>query len=245
VIVPSLMLVPGPQIINGLFDLIDNYLPMSLARLGLAAAILLASALGIVLGIELVLPGPLSAESAVRVDHLNVFSDMLLAGIATCGFAVIYNAGWAQVGMAVVGGMAGHGLRFLAMDFGCWPEAATLLGGFAVGVVTGWIARSNRTPVALIAFAGAVTMMPGLQIYGALQGGLQLARLKSAADLTSLGETLGDASQAFLVVAALVVGLVVGARLVFALVGERDFPGTLSKPPHNSEQTTGAFPSIH
>jgi uncharacterized membrane protein YjjB (DUF3815 family) len=164
--------------------------------------------------------------------------------MATCGFAVIYNAGWAQIAMAVVGGMAGHGLRFVALDFGCWPEAAALLGGFAVGGVTGWITRSYRTPVALIAFAGAVTMMPGLQIYGALRGGLQLARLKGATDLTSLGETLGDASQAFLVVTALVVGLVVGARLVLALAGKREFPGTLSKSLHNSEQTTDAIPSI-
>ena len=43
-IVPSLMLVPGPHLINGLMDLVDNYLPMSLARLGLAAGILFASA---------------------------------------------------------------------------------------------------------------------------------------------------------------------------------------------------------
>jgi uncharacterized membrane protein YjjP (DUF1212 family) len=56
-IVPALMLVPGPHLINGILDLIDNHLPMSLARLGLAAGILLASALGIVLGVELTLPG--------------------------------------------------------------------------------------------------------------------------------------------------------------------------------------------
>jgi uncharacterized membrane protein YjjP (DUF1212 family) len=237
-IVPSLMLVPGPHIINGLFDLIDNYIPMSLARLGLSAAILLSSALGIVLGIELVLPSPLSAESAVPTDHLNVFSDMLLAGVATCGFAVFYNAGWMQIAMAVVGGMAGHGVRFLALEAGWWPEAATLLGGIAVGAVSGWIARSNRTPVALIAFAGAVTMMPGLQIYRALQGALQLARLKGATDLPSLAETLGDASQAFLVVGALVVGLVLGARSVLALAGARDFPRAFAKSPGKTEQTT-------
>src|SRR6476620_10615417 len=37
-IVPSLMLVPGPHLINGLLDLIDNYVPMSMARLGLATS---------------------------------------------------------------------------------------------------------------------------------------------------------------------------------------------------------------
>ena len=223
-IVPSLMLVPGPHLINGLLGLIDNYLPMSIARLGLAAAILLASALGIVLGIELTLSGPLGADQGVTSEHLNVFSDMLLAGIVTCGFAVFYNTPWAQVAMAALGGMAGHGLRFLAVEAGWTLEAATLLGGFAVGVVSAWIAQSNRTPIAVIAFAGAVTMMPGLQMYRALSGALQLARLKNETDLQTIAGTLGDASQACLVVGALALGFIVGAWVVRTLINERDFP---------------------
>jgi uncharacterized membrane protein YjjP (DUF1212 family) len=237
-IVPSLMLVPGPHLINGLLDLIDNYLPMSIARLGLATGILLASALGIVLGLELTMPGPLLAEPAVQDDHLNVFSDMLLAGIVTCGFAVFYNTAWAQVGMAAVGGMAGHGLRFLALEAGWRLEAATLLGGLAVGVVSAWIVRSNKTPVAVIAFAGAVTMMPGLQIYRALGGALQLARLMNATDLQTIAGTLGNALHACLVVGALALGLLVGTRAVPALAGERDSPPSSSTGSHPDEASS-------
>ena len=40
---PALMVVPGPHLINGLLDLIDNHVPMALARFGLAAGVLLAS----------------------------------------------------------------------------------------------------------------------------------------------------------------------------------------------------------
>src|SRR5262249_32856206 len=149
----------------GFMDLIDNYLPMSIARLWLATGILLASALGIVVGIELILSEPLAADQRVTSDHLNVLSDMLLAGIATCGFSVYYNTPWAQVAMAALGGMLGHGLRFLALQVGGTLEAATFLGGLAVGLVSTWIARSANIPVAVIAFAGAVTMMPGVQIY--------------------------------------------------------------------------------
>jgi uncharacterized membrane protein YjjP (DUF1212 family) len=221
-IVPALMLVPGPHLINGILDLIDNYLPMSLARLGLAAGILLASTLGIVLGIELTLPGPLPTDQSANVDHLNLFSDMVLAGIVTCGFAVFYNTAWRQVGMAVVGGMAGHGLRFLALEGGCRLEVATFVGGLAVGVVAGWMARSGKTPVAVLAFAGAVTMMPGLHIYRALGGALQLARLATEASPAAMAGTLGNASQACLVVSGLALGLVFGARAVLALGREPD-----------------------
>jgi uncharacterized membrane protein YjjP (DUF1212 family) len=216
-VVPALMLVPGPHLINGLLDLIDNYLPMSLARLGLAAGILLASGLGIALGVEIILPGPLPLGRGADVDRLNLVSDVILAGIVTCGFAVFYNAAWGQVAMAAVGGMAGHGLRFLALGAGCSLEAASFLGGLAVGVVSGWMARSNNTPFAVIAFAGAVTMMPGLQIYRALGGSLQLARLTNDADPAAMAVTLGNASQASLVVSGLALGLIVGARIVLTL----------------------------
>jgi uncharacterized membrane protein YjjP (DUF1212 family) len=226
VIVPSLMLVPGPHLINGCMDLIDNHVPMSIARLGLAAGILLASALGIVLGIELTISEPLTSESGVSADHLNLVSDMLLAGIETCGFAVFYNTPWPQVAMAALGGMAGHGLRFLGLEAGLRLEAATLLGGLAVGIITAWIVRSSRIPLAVIAFAGAVTMMPGLQMYRALSGALQLARLGNASDLATIAGTLGDAMLAFMAVSALALGLILGAWVVLTLAGERDSPTT-------------------
>jgi uncharacterized membrane protein YjjB (DUF3815 family) len=221
-IVPALMLVPGPHLINGVLDLIDNYVPMSLARLGLALGILLASALGIVVGVELTLPDALLPEQGASAGHLNLVSDMVLAGVVTCGFAVFYNTAWAAVGMAAVGGILGHGLRFLALGAGCSLVMATFLGGLAVGLVSAWIARSGKTPVAVIAFAGAVTMMPGLHLYWALAGALQLARLTTETDPAAVAGTLGNASQACLVVGGLALGLIIGTRAVPALGGERD-----------------------
>jgi uncharacterized membrane protein YjjB (DUF3815 family) len=221
-VVPALMVVPGPHLINGLQDLIDNYVPMSLARLGLATGILLASAAGIVLGVELTLPDAVFSGQAASADHLNLVSDMVLAGIVTCGFAIFYNTAWRQLWMAILGGMAGHGLRFLALGAGFRLETATFLGGLAVGVLSAWIARSHRMPVAVIAFAGAVTMIPGLHLYRALGGAVRLARLGDMADSAMLAGTVGIGLQGCLVVGGLALGLLLGARAVLALAGERD-----------------------
>jgi uncharacterized membrane protein YjjP (DUF1212 family) len=219
-VVPSLMIIPGPHLINGLLDLVDNYLPMAVARLGLATAIMAVSALGIVLGIELTLDYvPSSGGSAV--DHLNLMTDMLLAGIVTCGFAVFYNANWTHTGLAMLGGMAGHGTRYIALEMGCRLEAATFLGGFAVGIVAALIARSYKLPFAVVAFAGAVTMMPGLQIYRSLGGALQLARLRSEAELPLIANLSGNAMQSGLVVSALALGLIVAERVVPMLVRDK------------------------
>ena len=119
-----------------------------------------------------------------------------------------YNSPWKQVGMAAMGGMAGHGLRFLDLEAGCRLQAATFLGGLAVGAVSGWLARSGKTPFAVIAFAGAVTMMPGLHIYRALGGAVQLARQVDETAPAEMAGALGTALQSCLVVGGLTLGLV-------------------------------------
>ncbi len=227
-IVPCLMLVPGPHLINGLLDLIDNYLPMSLARLGLAAGILIASSAGLFIGIEAmgaVLP---EMKQSFRNDQLKLLSDMVLAGVVTGGFAIFYNASWKQTGLAMIGGAIGHGLRFLLLSGGVGLEAATFAGSLAVGLVAAWIARQSKCPAATMAFAGAVTMMPGLQLYSALRGGGQLVRLNAAADLPTVAGTLAFGVLSAVVVAAIGLGLVAAIRIVQLLAGDRDEPGMRS-----------------
>ena len=218
-VVPALMLIPGPHLINGLLDLIDNYLPMSLARFGLAIGILLANASGLALGAELTLLEPLATDHAASSDGLTLISDIALAGMVACGFALFYNTAWRHLWPAMSGGMAGHGLRFLALKSG-WPlEAATFVGGLTVGLVSGWIAWSREVPIAVIGFAGAVAMIPGVQIYRALAGAWQMARQGQTADPATVATMLGNGFQAILVVSGLALGFLIGARLVLTVAG--------------------------
>jgi uncharacterized membrane protein YjjP (DUF1212 family) len=219
-VVPALMVVPGPHLINGLLDLIDNQLSMSLARLGLAAGLLAAAGAGVALGVELSLPDPEPVGQGTSLVKLNLVSDAALAGIATCGFAVYYNTAWRLLGIAALPGMIGHGVRFIALQAEYQLVAATFVGAMAVGIVAGLIARWARVPVAVIAFAGAVTMIPGLSVYRALGGALRLARLPERTNVEAIATALGHGVQACLVVGGLTLGLIVGARAVFALAGE-------------------------
>jgi hypothetical protein len=61
--------------------------------------------------------------------------------------------------------------------------------------VSACVARLKPTPVAVIAFAGGVTMMPGLQIYQALGGALQLARLGPSPEPSAVAGMLGEAGR--------------------------------------------------
>jgi uncharacterized membrane protein YjjP (DUF1212 family) len=219
-VVPALMVVPGPHLINGILDLIDNHVPTALARFGLATGVLLASAAGIILGVELTLTDPVVAGQADGTDRLNLVFDVVLAGVVTCGFAVYYNTARRQLWMPILGGMTGHGLRFLVLELRGPLLAATFLGGLAVGVASSWMARSRKLPFAVIGFAGAVTMIPGLQIYRALAGALRLAQQGRTADPGLVAATWGNALQGCLVVSGLSLGLILGARAVQLLAGK-------------------------
>lgn len=228
-IVPALMLVPGPHLLNGLFDLVDNHLVTSMARLSLAMGILIASALGIVIGARLTLPtGALPSLAAVGPE-LNLLSDMILAGIATCGFAAYFNVPWRQMGLAAIGGMAGHGVRFLALENGFPLETATFFGGLVVGAVAACIATSIRAPVAVMAFAGAVTMIPGSSFYRALGGALRLARESNGNREELAAMTLSHACQGLAVVGALAIGLILAIRCVLWVAETRGEQGASAR----------------
>jgi uncharacterized membrane protein YjjP (DUF1212 family) len=220
-VVPALMIVPGPHFLNGLLDLADNHLSMSLSRLGLAMGVLLASALGLAIGIRCVFLRADFPDQPASTIQLTLAADILLAGIATCGFAAFFNTPWRRLWMATVGGMAGHGLRFMALQSGCEPEIAAFFGGLVVGAVSNWLARPSHAPVAVIAFAGAVTMIPGSSFYQALGGALRLARQAGDSNPALAAGTLGHAMQGCVVVCGLALGLVLGIRLVEWILGSR------------------------
>ena len=88
-----------------------------------------------------------------------------------------------------------------------------------MGIVSAMIARGTKSPFAVIAFAGAVTMMPGVQFYRSLGGFLKLARLSDLGSDPSLELVLGNTSQACVVSGALALGLIVGLRVVSFVAG--------------------------
>jgi uncharacterized membrane protein YjjB (DUF3815 family) len=163
-------------------------------------------------------------ELTAQCRSVNLVSNVVLAGIVNCGFAVFYNTAWGQLGGPALGCMAGHGLCYLALGAGFSLVVAAFLVGRAVGVVSARIALSGNMLVAVITFAGAVTMMPGLHTNRAVAGALQMARLTKETDPAAMAGTLEKALQACLVVSRLALRLVIGTWAVPALDGDQASP---------------------
>ncbi len=218
--VPALMLVPGPHLINGLYDMLENHMQTGLARLGLAAGILTAAALGVFLGGWLTLGMTTAAAVPSDVAPLNLAIDVVLAGMAACGFGAFYNAPWRVLWISIVAGMIGHGIRYVCMDHGVSQEIATLFACFAIGAITDVAVEKLRLPFAAVAFAGAVPMMPGVFIYQSLGNAMQLAKAGVQADPVLVVATFALFAKACFVIGAMGLGLLLGTRLA-GLLGKQ------------------------
>jgi uncharacterized membrane protein YjjP (DUF1212 family) len=212
-IVPALMLVPGPHLINSVDDMLENHMETAASRLMLAASILLAAALGVVLGGWLTESLTASSSASSTIVPLTLAEDMALAAVAASGFGVFYNAPWRVLWISIVSGMVGHGVRFLLEQQGVGPGGATLIACLAIGVMAGVAVDRLRVPFSAVAFAGAVPMMPGVFIYESIAGALRMAAAGRSADPALAAVTLSLVFKSAVLVAAMAVGLLVGSRL--------------------------------
>ena len=211
-IVPALMLVPGPHLINSANDMLENHIQTGVCRLGLAMGILIATALGVALGGWLTLgPVTLSVSPSEAVS-LTLPLDVALAGVAACGFSAFYNAPWRVLWVSILCGMVGHGLRYMCLDH-LSVEISTLFACLAIGLIANASADRLRLPFSAVAFAGAVPMMPGVFMYQSIAGAMRLSAAGTAADPALAAATLALSFKSVFVVGAMAIGLLLGARL--------------------------------
>ncbi|MEC5400216.1 threonine/serine ThrE exporter family protein [Uliginosibacterium sp. H1] len=210
-IVPALMLVPGPHLINGLYDTLENHLQTGMARLFLALGILLAAALGIFLGAWLVLGATVVPPWQGPAQPIPLWMDVVLAGVASCGFGAFYNAPWRVLWTSIACGMVGHGVRYLSLLEGISLPVSTLFACVAIGVMAAVMSRRLRVPFAAVAFAGAVPMMPGVLFFQSFGGAMQIAMAGPGAHLALISHTASALLHALLVVGAMGLGLLLGA----------------------------------
>lgn len=211
-IVPALMVVPGPHLINGAYDILENHVQIGVSLLVLSLGLLSATALGVVLGGWLVVGPAVLSTAPSDAMHLTLLLDVTLAGVAACGFGTFYNAPWRFLWVSMVCGMAGHGVRYLSLDY-LGIEMSTLFACVTIGLIAGAAADRLRIPFSSLAFAGAVPMMPGVFIYQSFGGAMRLSVTGAAADPAVAAATLGLFLKSVFVVGAMALGLLVGARV--------------------------------
>jgi uncharacterized membrane protein YjjP (DUF1212 family) len=224
-IVPALMLVPGPHLITGMADIMEDQIQMGICRLGLAAGVLVASTLGVVIGAWLTLrAAPVASSHTESVRWYCLLLDVALAGLSSCGFAAFFSAPSRVLWVATLCGLAGYAIRWVTMTLGASVGIATLIACVFIGLIANMAGERLRVQFSAVAFAGAVPLIPGIQLYQSMVGALRLSAAGDMADAALVGATVGLFLRAAFVVIAMVIGLLLGARLSIAAWAIRTRP---------------------
>jgi uncharacterized membrane protein YjjP (DUF1212 family) len=202
---PCMILVPGPQVLNGMIDLAAARVPLGAARLIYAGLIILAISAGLLLGLSL-----LNVSLPVDVPGRSVplWLDMVAAGVAVAAFSIFFSTPLRMLGWPVAVGMLAHALRWWTLSVGAGVATGALVACLAVGLILTPVARRFYMPFAAIGFASVVSMIPGVFLFRMVSGLLRLAT-SSNTTLQLLGGTIADGLIAISIIFAMSFGLIV------------------------------------
>ena len=206
---PGMVLVPGPQVLNGAIDIAERRHDMGLARLADAALTVLAISAGVVGGLLIGGSGlPLSATTGA----IPLWLDALAAAVLAMCYPVYFSMPVKAFGWAFLAGGLAHAAHWVSLTWWHWnAPAASLLACLVAGGLLTPVCRSRHIPFAGAGFAAVVALVPGVYLFRTAAGTLSL--LSTAHAEAALEATASDLATAVLIVLAMAVGLVVPHRI--------------------------------
>ena len=206
---PGMVLVPGPQVLNGAIEIAERRHDMGLARLADAALTILAISAGVVGGLLIGGTGlPLTATTSA----IPLWLDALAAAVLAMCYPVYFSMPIGAFGWAFLAGGLAHAAHWVSLTWWHWnAPAASLLACLVAGGLLTPVCRSRHIPFAGAGFAAVVALVPGVYLFRTAAGTLSL--LSEAHAEAALAATASDLATAVLIVLAMAVGLVVPYRV--------------------------------
>jgi uncharacterized membrane protein YjjB (DUF3815 family) len=137
--------------------------------------------------------------------------DAFWSGVASLGFAILFNVPVRTLLACALCGASGHAVRTLLMQFGVGIELATLAGATLIGLLGELFARRWHAPASVFTVPGVIPLIPGTFAYSTMIG---LIELTTGAGEAVLLETAVNAIKTMLILASLASGIA-AASLVF------------------------------
>ncbi len=208
---PLLVLVPGPAILGGVFDLAAYRLPLGGARLGFGLLTILTLSAGVLTGLAL---GGAAMPASLPTRVLPFWADVLCAGVAAAAYGIFFSMPLRMVICPVLTGMLAHAVHWEAMfALQMSSPAATGAACLLVGIVLVPIAKRLKLPFAAVGFASVVSMVPGSVLIHMAGGLLQIQKESGGTSASLIGSTLSDGMTALMTLLAMALGLLLPMRV--------------------------------
>ncbi|MCL1936924.1 MAG: threonine/serine exporter family protein [Candidatus Azobacteroides sp.] len=209
-----LFLIPGVPLINCVDDMIDGFTIVGVTRAVIASFTIGAITFGMAL--------------ALNVLHLNDYSAMLgtpgkwfmmavAAAVAAMGFAILFNVPPHTLIVAAAGGAVTVVLRnFLMYQAGWSLPLSSFCGAFFFGMITLYLVHVVHVPAHVISIPPVIPMIPGVLMYRAMVGLLNIDATEGLEQIPFLLQALESGVKACMTILGISLGValsnVIGRR---------------------------------
>eukprot|EP00931_Biecheleriopsis_adriatica_P069347 TRINITY_DN43201_c0_g1_i1.p1 TRINITY_DN43201_c0_g1~~TRINITY_DN43201_c0_g1_i1.p1 ORF type:complete len:471 (+),score=96.49 TRINITY_DN43201_c0_g1_i1:66-1478(+) len=175
-IAPTLMLIPGVPIVNSVIDLVRAHYEIGVARFAFVSLLIMMQGYGVLLA-ELQVgrfreavftTEAAAANSVVRwVAWQHVITDFLLSGVASLGFACLFQVSHKLWPLASAVGCVGHGVKTMIlasmahMNIEVKTGLATFTGTSCMVLVAHLVGGRKHLPALVLYVPGIVLLVPG------------------------------------------------------------------------------------
>jgi uncharacterized membrane protein YjjP (DUF1212 family) len=202
-----LFLIPGVPLINCVDDMLDGFTIVGVTRAVIASITIGAISFGMAFALK-----ALNFENyaAKLVPHEGLAVIAIAAAVAAAGFAILFNVPVHTLIVCAIGGAVTVVTRnILVYQVGWSLPLASFCGAFLFGVITLYVVHKVHVPGHVISVPPVIPMIPGVLMYNAMAGILNVDAAAGLEQVPALLQTLESGVKAGMTILGISLGVAV------------------------------------